>query len=256
VTPGLRVEVRFYAELNDFLPIDRRGRPFSVEVASGTTVKDLVESLGVPHTEVEVILVEGRSVGFSHQVSDQDHVSVYPVFESLDVSPLLRLRPEPLRHPRFVVDVHLGGLARHLRLLGFDTTWHKDASDEELTDTSVSERRILLTKDTGLLKRRAISHGHYVRGTSAVAQAVEVLRRFDLFDATAPFTRCLECNSALELARKEDLAGRVPRRVAAEHDAFRLCPGCGRVYWPGSHYRHLAGVVETIRSQRTQAPDL
>lgn len=128
----MKVEIRCCAELNDLLAPGRRDREFTVEVAAGTTVKDLVESLGVPHTEIDVILVNGESVDFAYQVSDGDRVSVYPAFEALDVSPISCLRPAPLRQPRFVLDVHLGRLARHLRLLGFDTLWSNDALDEQL----------------------------------------------------------------------------------------------------------------------------
>lgn len=243
----MHLEVRFYAELNDFLHPERRGRTIGVEVAPGTTVKDLIESLGVPHTEVEVILVEGCSVGFEYRVSDAEHVSVYPVFESFDVSPLLRLRPEPLRRPRFVLDVHLGRLARHLRLLGFDAKWTNDSTDDELTAMSVSEDRTILTKDIGLLKRRAVTRGYYVRETSPSLQITEVLRRFDLFETVAPFSRCLECNSELAPVVREDVASRIPARVLREHDTFKRCPGCGRVYWRGSHYERLAAFVERVR---------
>lgn len=246
---SVHAEVRFYSELNDFLPLERRGQSIVIDVAPGTTVKDLVESLGVPHTEIEVILVGGKSVDFARRVCDGDRVSVYPVFESLDVSPILRLRPDPLREPRFVVDTHLGRLARHLRLVGFDTTWTNNATDDQLARASVTERRIILTKDRGLLKRRIITHGYFVRATSPQEQVVEVLRRFDLFGALAPFSRCLECNAKLEVAKKEHIEALVPQRISRRHEIFRRCPGCGRVYWRGSHYERLAALVEWIRSE-------
>lgn len=251
----MHVQVRFYAELNDFLRPERRGRDIAVDVAAGTTVKDLIESLGVPHTEVEVILVEGRSVDFGYKVSDAERVSVYPVFESFEISPVF-LRPAPLREPRFVLDVHLGRLARHLRLLGFDAKWTNDADDEDLASASVSEARILLTKDIGLLKRRMITRGYYVRETSPRLQVTEVLRRFDLHDRITPFSRCLECNSELSPATKEDAMARVPSRVLREHDTFSRCPRCGRIYWRGSHYDRLAAFVEQVRADNGEDPPL
>ncbi len=248
-----RVDIRLYAELNDFLPSDRRGRPISLEVGAGTTVKDLAESLGVPHTEIDVILVNGESVDFGYQVGEGDRVSVYPVFEALDVSPLVRLRPRPLREVRFVLDVHLGRLARTLRLLGFDSVWRNDATDDELAAISVDERRILLTRDRGLLKRAKVTHGYFVRETDRRLQIIEILRRFDLFGAIAPFGRCLACNGVLEPVAKAEVEPRLPSRTRQDYDDFWTCPDCSRIYWKGSHYDHLATQVEGIRRAQHDA---
>lgn len=242
-----RVEVRFYAELNDLLAPERRGRPVVLDVAPGTTVKDLAESCGVPHTEIDVILVNSEPVDFRHRVADGDRVSVFPMFEALDVSPLVRLRPSPLRESRFVLDVHLGRLARALRLLGFDAAWRNDATDDELAALSVDEKRILLTRDRGLLKRSKVTHGYFVRETDRRHQIVEVLRRFDLFGQIAPFGRCLECNGLLETVTKQEVAQRVPPRTRQSYEDFRTCRTCGRIYWQGSHYDRLAALVEDIR---------
>lgn len=244
-----RVAVRFYAELNDLLAPDRRGRQFTVEVGIGTTVKDLAESLGAPHTEIDVILVNGESVDFGHQLGDGDCVSVYPVFESFDVSPLVRLRPRPLREPRFVLDIHLGRLARLLRLLGFDSLWRNDLTDDELATISVREARILLTRDRGLLKRAEITHGYLVRETDRFRQVVEVVRRFDLCGAITPFGRCLQCNGVLEPVPKEEAGPRLPKRARLDDAEVRTCPGCRRIYWRGSHYESLAARVMDIRRE-------
>ncbi len=221
----LRVAVRFYADLNDFLPPDRRGRQFTLEVATGTTVKDLAESLGVPHTEIDVIMVNGESVDFTHQVDDGDRVGVYPVFEALDEFPVMRLRPRPGRAPRFVLDVHLGRLARTLRLLGFDCVWRNDITDDELTAISVSENRILLTRDRGILKRAAVAQGYLVRETNRRRQIVEILRRFDLYGDIAPFGRCLECNGVIEPVAKEEVEHRLPPRTRRDYQRFPDVPG-------------------------------
>jgi len=243
----LRIETRFYAELNDFLrPLDR-GRPLVAEIASGTSVKDLVESLGVPHTEIDVILVNGISVDFAQQLADGDRVSVYPTFQSIDVTPITHLRPNALRTPRFVLDVHLGRLARRLRLLGFDVLWRNDVSDAELARLSAQQRRILLTRDRGLLKRREVTHGYFVRETARRRQVEEVLRRFDLFGSIQPFGRCLECNGLLEPVAKTEVNDRLLPRTRRDYDEFQRCQGCGRVYWKGSHYDALRAVVDDIR---------
>ena len=242
-----RVEVRFSSELSDLLPPRRRHRPITLEVAAGTTVKDLAESLGVPHTEIDVILVNGGSVGFAHQVHEGDRVDVYPMSEVPGVSPLVRLSPGPPREPRFVLDVHLGRLARTLRLLGFDAVWRNDTADDELAAISVDDERILLTRDRGLLKRAKVTRGHLVRETDRRCQAIEVLQRFDLFASITPFGRCLTCNGVLEPVAKEEVEHRLPARTRREHADFRTCPGCGRVYWKGSHYDRLAALVEDLR---------
>lgn len=244
-----RAHFRFYAELNDFLPQVARGSVLTREFDVGASVKDMIEACGVPHTEVDVVLVNGRSVDFSYRIEDRDRISVYPVFESFDVKGIVRVRPEPLRDPRFVLDAHLGALARHLRLLGFDCLYRNDYSDVELVETSVSERRALLTRDVGILKRSAVTHGYFVRGTDPRAQTVEVLRRFDLFREIDPFRRCLSCNGVLTPVAKALVEDRLPPRTARYYDEFRMCTDCEQVYWKGSHYTHMLEFVEELQSR-------
>jgi uncharacterized protein with PIN domain len=239
-----RAFFRFYAELNDFLPADRRFVEFPQIFHDISTVRDRIESLGVPHTEVDLILVNGNSVDFAYRVADGDRISVYPVFEALDIAPLARLRPAPLRDPRFVLDVHLGRLAAYLRLMGFDALYRNCFTDEQLAAVSRDEHRILLTRDVGLLKRSAVTHGYFVRQTAVARQMAEVVARFDLCRLVRPFTRCLRCNTPLEDAAKASVAGEVPPRAAELHDEFRRCPGCRRVYWKGGHYRRMRLILK------------
>ena len=240
------VQCRFYAELNDFLPPHRRQVTFAHEVKGRASVKDVIESLGVPHTEVDLILVNGESVDFGYLVQEGDRIAVYPVFESIDITPLLRVRPRPLRESRFVVDGHLGRLAAYLRMLGFDTLYRNDYTDAELACLSAEEGRILLTRDRGLLKRSQVTHGYCLRNTAPREQLVEVLRRFDLFGLVEPFQRCLRCNSLLRPAAKEEVWDLLPPRVREEQGEFHQCPACGQVYWKGSHYRRMARFVEHL----------
>ena len=230
---------RFYAELNDFLPPERRFVEFPYQFLDVATVKDRIESLGVPHTEVDLILVNGQTVDFAYRVQDGDRVSVYPVFEAFDIAGLTRLRPEPLREPRFVLDTHLGRLAAYLRLMGFDTLYQNCWTDEQLAQVSRDQRRILLTRDVGLLKRSAVTHGYFVRQTDPRWQLAEVVKRFELARLRKPFSRCLRCNALLEAVAKEEVRSQLPAGTAALHDEFQRCPGCGRVYWRGGHYRRL-----------------
>jgi uncharacterized protein with PIN domain len=234
---------RFYAELNDFLPASRWQKAFPHEFRGRVSVKDMIESLGVPHTEVDLILVDGRSVDFRYIVRDGDAVSVYPVFESIDIRPVLRLRPQPLRNPAFVLDAHLGRLAAYLRLLGFDTLYRNDFADEELARLSAGEDRILLTRDRGVLKRSLVTRGYCVRSDSPREQIREVAVRFDLAGSAAPFRRCLICNGLLQPVAKAAVLDRLPPGTREHFTEFYRCAGCGKVFWPGSHFSRLQAIV-------------
>ena len=243
---------RFYAELNDHLPAGVRMKDIRHEFQPGATVKDRIEALGVPHTEVDLILVNGRPAGFNCLLRDGDRVSVYPVFEAFDIGPVARLRPAPLREPRFVLDTHLGRLAEYLRLLGFDSLYSNRAGDEELARIERDEKRILLTRDRGLLKRSEVSRGYFVRETDPRAQLIAVLRRFDLFSSVRPLVRCLRCNTVLQPVDKEAIAGRLLERTREHYSEFQSCPGCGRIYWPGSHYQRMRRFVEWVVQQNAK----
>ena len=248
--PGIGyVEVRAYAELNDFLAPESRGvtvrRPFRPH----QTVKDVLEAMGIPHTEVDLILVNGSPQGFSYRPRCGDRIAAYPMFEALDIGSTARLRPVPLRDPRFVVDVNLGRLAWLLRLLGFDVWWSNDAEDKTLTDISGEQQRILLTRDRGLLKRRAITHGLFVRSDNPEEQALEVIRRLDLRQRLAPLTRCVRCNGKLAPATKDEVIDQLEPLTRRYYDEFSRCTQCGRIYWPGSHYEKLVRLVERLRDQ-------
>lgn len=235
--------LRFYEELNDFLPGTLRRREFDRAFDGRPAVKDLIESLGVPHTEVDVILVNGASVGFDHHVEDGDRISVYPVFESIDVAPLQQLRPEPLREIRFVLDGHLGKLARALRLLGFDAEYSRDVRDRELIARSLSEGRIILTRDRELLKNRAVTRGYWVRATDPRKQVAEVLDRFDLRGSARPFTRCTVCNGDLVAIARDEAAREAPPRVRERCTDYQRCSRCGKLYWKGTHVARLEAFV-------------
>ncbi|MEJ2604083.1 MAG: Mut7-C RNAse domain-containing protein [Gammaproteobacteria bacterium] len=240
-------EFRFYEELNDFLPPARRRQSFRHRYTDTPSVKDAVEALGVPHTEIDVILVDGRSVGFGHRLRGGERVAVYPVFERLDVSPLTRLRPRPLRVTRFIADVHLGTLARYLRLLGFDTVWRNDLPDEEIIERSLAERRIILTRDVGILRNGRVTHGYWPRSTEPLSQLEEVVHALQLGNDFAPYSRCLECNGECVAIGRREAARAVPLQVFLVYRDFRRCNGCGRVYWPGSHVERLDDVIRRAR---------
>jgi len=242
------VEMRFYAELNDFLPKESRQCAFVHRFVGTPSIKDTIEAIGVPHTEVDVILVDGRSVDFSHRLHGGERVAVYPMFERYDVSPVTRLRPSPLRVTRFVADVHLGTLARNLRLLGFDTIWDRDLTDDAIIDIAADQKRIILTRDKGILKNGRVTHGYWLRSTDPTQQLEELIRALDLVGNIAPYTRCMGCNARLESVRRSDVVGAVPLQVFLVYRDFKRCTNCRRIYWQGSHLNRLDQIVERARN--------
>ena len=244
--PRSRAEFRFYEELNDFLAPARRKRAFAYAFNGTPSVKDAIEAIGVPHTEVDLVLVDGESVDFARRLVGGERVAVYPVFERLDISPVTRLRARPLRQTRFVLDVHLGKLARYLRLLGFDTRYRNDYDDAAIIGLARAELRIILTRDRGLLKHGAVTHGYWVRETAPRQQLAEIVRVFDLRAGAHPFTRCIRCNGELRRVPKSTVAERLPPLVRAHFEEFAQCRDCAAVYWPGSHYDRLRRLVDAL----------
>jgi len=244
-----RAEFRFYEELNDFLPPALRKIAFSYAFSGTPSVKDAIEAIGVPHTEVDLVLVDGESVDFTRRLAGGERVAVYPVFERLDIGPLTRLRALPLRQMRFVLDVHLGKLARWLRLLGFDAAYRNDHGDNAIIRLSLAESRIILTRDRGLLKHAAVTHGYWVRTTAPRRQLDEIVRVFDLRGSMRPFTRCLLCNGKLLPVAKDAVLDRLPPRVRAHCETFAQCEECAKVYWAGTHYERLRQLVEELERE-------
>ncbi|HTD04004.1 Mut7-C RNAse domain-containing protein [Undibacterium sp.] len=235
---------RFYAELNDFLPPARRQQEFACVCARAATAKHMIEALGVPHTEVELILVNGVSAGFEHILQEGDRVVVYPVFETLDVTPLLQVRERPLRKTAFIADAHLGGLARLLRMAGFDTLYDNAYQDSEIAAIGVQQRRIVLTRDRDLLKHKIITHGCYLHALKPQQQFLELLDRLDLRRSLRPFSLCVECNAPLRPADKAQVLERLPPSVRLHYDVFTTCDVCGRVYWQGSHWARISAMMK------------
>jgi uncharacterized protein with PIN domain len=249
-------QFRFYEELNDHLSASRRKCSFTHTFDGTPAVKDIIEALGVPHTEIDVILVNGRSVRFSHRLRGGERVSVYPMFERFDIRPLCRLRPKPLRRTRFVADVHLGRLARYLRLLGFDTLYATNLDDPTLVAISVRERRILLTRDVGLLKHRILTRGYRLRTTDPHRQLEEIVHAFSLEKDLNPFTRCMDCNAVLRPVARGRVAGHVPTAVFRRFRRFTYCTGCGCFYWRGTHYQRLRQLSRRRRFATVRYGDL
>jgi hypothetical protein len=246
-----QLDVRFFAELNDFLPPERQHQRFMTLAVPRSSIKDAIEALGVPHPEVALILVNGAPVDFSYLVQPDDQIDVYPRAAALAVNPDALLLPAP--EPRFILDVHLGRLAEYLRLLGFDTLYRNDYDDPELAQVAGREERILLTRDLGLLKRSLVLYGAYVRATDPQQQVIEVLGRFDFFDKIAPFRRCSRCNGLLQSVTKEEILAQLQPATQRQHDEFQRCQGCGQIYWKGSHFGRMQQFIARIQQHDPRA---
>jgi len=244
------VFLRFYEELNDFLPLKWRKVEFDYPLIGHPAIKDVIEAAGVPHPEVDLILVNHVSVSFAYRVQPGDHISVYPMFEAFDITPITRLRPCPLREPKFVADVHLGKLAVYLRFAGFDTIYRRHCDDAKLARISADERRILLTRDRELLKRRIITHGYYLRSTNPKTQLQEVLHRFQLIiPQPIALQRCTCCNTRLEAVEKAAILDRLPPGIQREYDEFFRCSQCDKIYWRGSHFQRISQMLYHVQIQ-------
>ncbi len=237
---------RFYEELNDFLPQERKKKLFPLTLNGNPSVKDAIESVGVPHVEVDLILVNSLSVDFSYKLQDGDLVSVYPVFESMDITTVTHLREKPLRDLKFILDIHLGKLTKYLRLFGFNTYYLKDYNDHEIINIALSDKRIILTRDVDLLKNKKVIHGYWIRSQFPDEQLKEVILRFDLKNQSHPFTRCMECNGILEEVSKSEILHLIMPLTRRYYRKFFRCPDCERIYWQGSHFKRMNTYVKDL----------
>jgi uncharacterized protein with PIN domain len=237
------IHIRFYGPLKDFLPLERKGRRFTCSVKGEPSIKDTIEALGVPHTAVEAIRVNRQNQDFYYQIKDNDHIDVYP--HGTKHHSLKRLLPPP-KVLHFVVDSHLGKLARSLRLLGFDTVYKNVFPDKQIASLAVRQKRILLTRDLGLLKYKKLVWGYWVRSTNAQKQIKEVMGQYQLDQHLKPFTRCLECNGFIQPVLKTEIKELLPPKVRKYYTRFYRCKHCQHIYWRGSHYKKLKSFVRKI----------
>jgi uncharacterized protein with PIN domain len=247
-----KAEFRFYEELNDFLPKEKQKRSFTYQFFGNPAIKDVIEACGVPHPEIEIILANGNSVGFDYKLVDGDRVAVYPVFESLDVSPVIKLREKTLRKTRFVIDVNLGKLARSLRMLGFDSLYSSEMDDLEIIEISLHESRIILTRDQNLLKHKTVTHGYWVRSTDPSKQLSEVIKRFDLISKILPFNRCMDCNGNLKAVGKNKILKNLPASTVRYYSEFYQCKSCQKIYWPGSHFQKMQRKIDRLKKELSE----
>ena len=243
--PG-SVSIRVYAELNDLVSPSLPGGEHVYDLHGKRSIKDLLESIGIPHTEIGLILVDHQPVHFSHTVNGGEQISVYPVFRSIDIPAVASCQPAAMQNPRFILDNHLGRLAALLRMIGFDTLYRNDYDDRELADISARDDRILLTCDRQLLMRKQLTRGYFVRSRKPEQQVIEIIQRYDLGQRLRPFTRCMKCNGCLFAVNKGDIDDLLAPATRECFDSFRQCDSCSRIYWQGSHYMKMKSVVENI----------
>ena len=242
-----KVRLCFHCDLDVFLGSKASDAVIERQLAEKTSIKDVIESCGVPHPEVDLILVDEQTVGFDYTLASDTKVEVFPV-EHRDTARTEK-QLQTVGIDRFVVDGNLGGLMRNLRLLGFDVAYRQNADDRQLLEVMVRENRALLTRDRRLLMHAIVQHGYWPRSQNADEQTIEVVRRFDLSELIAPFTRCLRCNAPLEEAAKADIIDELEPLTKIYYDQFRRCPDCKQIYWSGSHFPKLQKRIEEIRSR-------
>ena len=243
----LTVFFMFRGNLQELLPPRWRGVAFFAQrLDRRASIKDVVESLRVPHPEVQRLLVNGEEVGFDYLVRPQDRIEVYPLTPPDNVLVATRLRPVPLPACRFVVDVNVGRLAILLRLLGFDAVYENNLLNGDLASISQRGERILLTRDTNLLKRKIVVYGHLIRALQPEAQVVEVVRLYALADRMQWLSRCLRCNGSLVPVAKEKIMARLEPLTKKYYDSFRICDRCRQIYWPGSHQENMTRYLHRL----------
>ena len=243
---NIEVLLRFYEELNDYLPIEKQKKDIFLTTSPHQTIQALILACGIPDAEVDLVLVNGRSVPFSYVVKHLDRISVYPKFESFDISAETKLRKKPLRDLRFILDVHLGKLAKYMRMLGFDSLYQNDYTDNQIIMISKKTGRVILTRDKALLKSKAVSRGYLLKNTEINSQIKEVVDRFQLLSLAKPFSLCLSCNLPVKRVEKESLKETLPPLIYSQFTEFSKCPGCGKIFWKGSHYSAMKRFIQAL----------
>jgi hypothetical protein len=239
-----KIRLCFHGDLKVFLGSKAGDAVSERRLIERSSIKDVIESCGVPHPEVNLILVDGQAVGFDHTLANDAEVEVFPVRNRGTVRTDKGL--QTIGMSRFVADGHLGALTRNLRLLGFDVAYSQSADDRQLLEVMARENRALLTRDRRLLMHAIVQHGYWPRSQKPDEQTIEIIRRFNLSESIAPFTRCLRCNAVLEEALKADIIDKLEPLTKIYYNQFRRCPGCKQIYWPGSHFPKLQKRIEEI----------
>ncbi len=239
--------VRCYAELNEFLPSGHRYNEFPLIFSEPFNVKGLLDKLNISFDRVELILVNGKSVSAETPLSEGDRISLYPVFESFDIRLLLHLHSAPLRNIKFIADVHLGKLARYLRLFGFDTAYNSSFSFNSILSIAKIEERCILSKSIAYKENPFVTKYFHIQSSVPEEQLVETFSRFDLWHSSQPFTRCLRCNTPLVKCSLDTVQqNKIPPRILTMYNEYMYCSSCQQYYWKGSHFKRMEGFIEEV----------
>lgn len=243
---------RFFGALIDFLPVQKKEREIKYSFSGNPSVKDAIEAIGVPHVEVDIILVNNDAVDFTYKIQDTDNIEVYPQMKSSEFQETYSLSVKPDLPFKFVADVHLGKLARMLRMIGFDTVYENNISNSDILNFAETERRIVLTRDVFLLKNKRIKSGlgYWLRSEFPEVQLKEVILRLDLFNFIRPFVRCMDCNGIINSVPKEEIQHILEQNTKAFFNEFYQCSNCKKVYWKGSHYERMEEFINKLLNER------
>lgn len=249
--PSKKAFFNFYYSLNDFLSKERKNQLIEYPFSGKPSVKDAIEAIGVPHVEVDIILINKKAVDFSYQLQNEVKIEVYPLLKEPCFPHSISLSNLPRKPLNFIADVHLGKLARLLRMLGFDTYYNNEISDRDIIKLTENENRIVLTRDVFLLKNKKLKsgQGYWLRSENPEEQLTEVLKRFVLFEEIKPFVRCIDCNGIIEPVSKSAVIQLLPPKTIQYFDEFYRCANCGKIYWKGSHYDRMLVFIELVKKQ-------
>ncbi|HEY6977256.1 MAG TPA: Mut7-C RNAse domain-containing protein [Chitinophagaceae bacterium] len=237
---------RFHDSLNDFLLPLKRNTWIEYIFNDTPAIKHAIESIGIPHPEVDLIIINGAPVDFKYLLRDKDIVEVYPVLSAGDLAETGSLN-RPFFYEKFILDVHLGKLAKILRLFGFDTYYKNDYDDKTIVQIAETEKRTVLTRDVNLLKHKSITIGYWLRSQFAEEQLKEVIRRFRLKAKFKPFERCVECNGKIIKIEKSAVLDKLLPKTILYYNDFFQCICCKRIYWRGSHYEQMQQYIERMQ---------
>ena len=240
----------FHGCLKDFLAEEDRRHALKYSFESSPAIKDAIEAIGVPHPEIGLIVAEGEALPLSYLLKGEEDVHIYPHHEAPEELKHLAAPLLPVREgapPTFIVDVHLGRLARYLRVAGIDTLYeNEDMGDEKIAHIASIENRIVLTRDVGLLKRSAVEYGHWMRNKNSRAQLREVVSHYSLKRHFIPFSRCVHCNGLISPIEKSAVEEKLPPGIRRDFKNFFSCTSCSHVYWKGSHYKRILELLKSV----------
>jgi uncharacterized protein with PIN domain len=239
---------RVYAGLNDFVPVALKQRTFILAFKTPITIGEVIESIGIPLSEVKLILINSEPADFSARLMEHDFISIYPTFENIDISPVSEVKADTEKFPCFILDSHLGKLAKYLRMLGFDTLYQNDYDDRQIIEIARKEERIILTRDKLLLKSKEVLQGYFVRSFEKHEQLREIVQKFNLTGNFRSFTRCMTCNTELIKKEKSEIADKIDAETAQIFTDFFYCKNCDKVFWKGSHFERMEKLILNLIS--------